>query len=170
MKKKLISNTYLRETTKYVFKLFMDNDEYYVSTKKLLEISEPFIINDGKTTAMDTNYYIVEVVPKNENYSMRVFINDKKEIVEYYFDIIKESGIDEETKIPYFLDLYLDITLFGDRIRILDEDELEKALEEKDITQEDYELVLKTKDKLINELKNKTNKYLLLDLNKYLDI
>lgn len=170
MKKKLISNTYLRETTKYVFKLFMDNDEYYVSTKKLLEISEPFIINDGKTTAMDTNYYIVEVVPKNENYSMRVFINDKKEIVEYYFDIIKESGIDEETKIPYFLDLYLDITLFGDRIRILDEDELEKALEEKDITQEDYELVLKTKDKLIEELQNKTNKYLLLDLNKYLDI
>lgn len=170
MKKKLISNTYLRETTKYIFKLFMDNDEYYVSTKKLLEISEPFIINDGKTTAMDTNYYIVEVVPKHENYAMRVFINDKKEIIEYYFDIIKESGIDEETKIPYFMDLYLDITLFGDRIRILDEDELEKALEENDITQEDYELVLKTKDKLINELKNKTNKYLLLDLNKYLDI
>ena len=117
-----------------------------------------------------TFYYIVEIIPKNEKYAMRVFLNDKKEVIEYYIDIIKESGLDAEYNIPYFIDLYLDITvLYNDKINIIDEDELLDAYNTNIITKEEYEKVHQVKDKLIEEIKNKTNKYMNLNINKYLE-
>ena len=170
MKKKIISKTYLRDVDKYQIKLFLDEDDYFVAVKKLIHVTNKFIINNGKTIAMDNGYYIVEVIPKNENYAMRVFLDDKKEIVEYYFDIIKESGLDEEYNIPYFIDLYLDITvLYNDKINVIDEDELLDAYSTNIITKEEYDKVLQVKDKLIEEKKNKTNKYMNLNINKYLE-
>ena len=157
MKKKIITNTYLNEAIKHEIKLFLDEEDYFVSVKKLVHLSEKFIIRNN-VIAMDDGYYILEIIPKNDNYALRVFLNDKKEVIEYYFDIIKESGIDKEYKVPYFIDLYLDITLFKGQIGILDEEELETARIEKDITEEEYKLVLKTKEKLINEIKTNTNK------------
>ena len=170
MKKKIISKTYLRDVDKYQIKLFLDEDDYFVAVKKLIHVTNKFIINNGKTIAMDNGYYIVEVIPKNENYAMRVFLDDKKEIVEYYFDIIKESGLAEEYNIPYFIDLYLDITvLYNDKINVIDEDELLDAYSTNIITKEEYDKVLQVKDKLLEEIKNKTNKYMNLNINKYLE-
>ena len=147
MKKKIITNTYLNEAIKHEIKLFLDEEDYFVSVKKLVHLSEKFIIRNN-VIAMDDGYYILEIIPKNDNYALRVFLNDKKEVIEYYFDIIKESGIDKEYKVPYFIDLYLDITLFKGQIGILDEEELETARIEKDITEEEYKLVLKNKRKI----------------------
>ena len=49
MKKKIISKTYLREADKYQIKLYLDEDDYYVSVKKLVHVTDKFIINNGKT-------------------------------------------------------------------------------------------------------------------------
>ena len=168
MKKKIITNTYLREAEKYNIKLFLDEEDYYISVKKLIHLSEKFIIRDN-IVAMDDGYYIMEIIPKKGNYALRIFIDSNKNIVEYYFDIIKESGIDEEYKVPYFIDLYLDIAvLYTGRIDILDEDELLDAYDKKDITKEEYEIVLKTKEKLLKEIKKDTNKLMKIDYLKYL--
>ena len=168
MKKKIITNTYLNEAEKYQIKLFLDEKDYYVSVKKLIHLTEKFIINDN-IIAMDDGYYIVEIIPKKENYALRIFLNDKKELIEYYFDIIKESGIDKLYKVPYFMDLYLDIkVLFNGKITILDEDELEEAYQNKKISKEDYKLVIKMKNKLLKEINNKTNKLMNIDYMKYL--
>lgn len=168
MKKKIITNTYLREAEQYTIKLFLNEDDYYISVKKLIHLSEKFIIRDN-VVAMDDGYYIMEIIPKKGNYALRLFIDNNKKIVEYYFDIIKESGIDEEYKVPYFIDLYLDIAvLYTGRIDILDEDELLEAYEKKDITKEEYEIVLKTKEKLLKEIKDNTNKLMKIDYLKYL--
>ena len=105
MKKKIITNTYLREAEQYTIKLFLNEDDYYISVKKLIHLSEKFIIRDN-IVAMDDGYYIMEIIPKKGNYALRLFIDNNKRIVEYYFDIIKESAIDEEYKVPYFIDLY----------------------------------------------------------------
>ena len=170
MKKKVISKTYLRDVDKYQIKLYLDEEDYYVAVKKLIHVTDKFIINNGKTIAMDNNYYIVEVIPKNENYAMRVFLNDKKEVIEYYFDIIKESGLDKEYHVPYFIDLYLDITvLYNGVVHVIDEDELVEAYLSSEITEEDYNKVLKVKENLLKEIKNKTNRYMNLDINKYLE-
>ena len=168
MKKKIITNTYLREAEQYTIKLFLNEDDYYISVKKLIHLSEKFIIRDN-IVAMDDGYYIMEIIPKKGNYALRLFIDNNKRIVEYYFDIIKESGIEEEYKVPYFIDLYLDIAvLYTGRIDILDEDEFLEAYEKKEISKKEYEIVLKTKEKLLKEIKDSTNKLMKIDYLKYL--
>ena len=168
MKKKIITNTYLREADKYQIKLFLDETDSYISVKKLIHVTEPFIIHNN-ITAMDNGYYILEVIPKSGHVAMRIFFNEKKEIVEYYFDIIKESGIEEELKVPYFYDLYLDVTLLPTgEIHVIDEQELLEARKEGDISQEEYNLVLEEKEKLLEEIKNHNNKLMNRDYSSYL--
>jgi len=168
MKKKRLTNTYLREAEKYQIRLFLDEEDYYISVKKLIHVTEPFIIHKS-ITAMDDGFYILEVVPKKGHVAMRQFLNDKKEIVEYYFDIIKESGIEEPYKVPFFYDLYLDITMLPNgEIHIIDEKELEEAYRENNITKEDYILAINEKNKLLKELKNKTYPLIKKDYSEYL--
>ena len=170
MKKKVFSNTYLREAEKYQIKFYLDEDDYYVSVKKLVHLTDYFYINNGQVLGMGDGYYIFEVISKYDNYALRIFLDDKKQVVEYYFDIIKESGIDPESKIPYFYDLYLDVVLTPNgEPYVVDEDELEEALNNKDITKEEYDLAIATKDKLLEEIKNGTNKLLNMDYQKYLN-
>ena len=47
MKTKIISNTYLRDVEKYQIKLFLDEDDCWISVKKLIDVREKFIINGG---------------------------------------------------------------------------------------------------------------------------
>ena len=66
--------------------------------------------------------------------------NNNKEIVQWYFDITKQHGVDNRG-IPFFDDLYLDvIVLPSSEILLLDEDELKEALDKKEIIKDDYEL------------------------------
>ena len=168
MKRKIISNTYLRDVDQYQIKLFLDNDNYYISVKKLIKVREKFIIKDN-LCVMDDGYYIFEVVPKSENYAMRLFLDDQKRPLEYYFDITKNNRLDEIIKVPCFDDLYLDITYLNNEINILDEDELINAYNTGDITKQDYDLVYKVKEKLLNELNSKTNSAMNIDYMKYLE-
>ena len=85
MRKKLISKTYLRDVEKYTQVLYMDNDDFFVSVKHLIK-TEPFVSKDGIALMAD-GYYLVEVVPRFEHYAMRAFMDSKKRVVEYYFDI-----------------------------------------------------------------------------------
>jgi len=169
MKRKLISNTYLRDISKYQMKMYLDEDEWYIVVKKIIKADKKFIIKDN-FCVIDDNFYILEVIPKNENYAMRLFLDDKGKILEYYFDVCKNNSLDEKYKIPCYDDLYLDITIDGrnGNINILDEDELEEALEKKDITKEEYELVMKVKNKLLQEIHDGTNKLINKDYSKYL--
>ena len=96
MRKKLISKTYLRGVNKYELKIYFNLEDCYISVKKIIDIKEPFILSNG-LCVVDNNYYIMEVIPKNENYAMRVFFNNNKEILEYYFDVSLENGLDSES-------------------------------------------------------------------------
>ena len=167
MREKLISKTYLRDVNRYKLEIYYDKEDYYLSIKKILNIEKPFILENG-LCLIDNNYYIVEVLPKNENYAMRVYFNEKKERLEYYFDISLKNGLDEETRIPYYDDLYTDITVVQKNIEVLDEEELEKALNMGKISKAEYNIANETRDKLIQSIKNKNNKYMNLDLERYL--
>lgn len=167
MREKLISKTYLRDVNKYKLEIYYDNEDYYLSVKKILNIEKPFIL-ENSLCLIDNNYYIVEVLPKNENYAMRVYFNENKERLEYYFDISLKNGLDEKTKIPYYDDLYLDITVTQENIEILDEEELQEALNTGKINELEYNLANETKDNLLQSIKNKSNKYMNLDLERYL--
>ena len=105
---------------------------------------------------------------KNPNDIQILNEKNSKSSIQYVFDITYKNGLDEETNIPYYEDLYLDITVKNDKIEVLDEDELQEALDNKEITKEQFDLANKTKDELIKTIKNKTNKHMNLDIKKYL--
>lgn len=167
MKTKIISNTYLRDVTKYQIKFYLDEDEYYICVKKLIECTEKFIIRDN-VCVMDNGYYILEVMPKNEDYAMRLFLDKDKNPLEYYFDICKNIRIDENTKIPMYDDLYLDVTSYHKDINVLDEDELLDAYNNGEFTKKELEHIYKVKDKLIDEIKSDTNKCMNIKYLEYL--
>ena len=168
MKTKVITNTYLRDVDKYQIKFYLDDNDYYISVKKLISVRKKFIINDG-LCVMDDGYYIFEVIHKSDNYAMRLFLNSNKEPLEYYFDISKNNRLDHLFKIPCYDDLYLDITYLDGYINILDEDELIAAYESGDISFEDYKLVYQMKERLLEEISNKTNEAMNIDYMKYLN-
>lgn len=169
MNRKYISKTYLRDVSKYEFKLFMDEMDYYIGVKKLIKVDVPFIIRND-LCVMDNEYYVFEVIPKNKNYAMRLFLDNKKKPLEYYFDICKNNGIDKNSLIPFFDDLYLDVTVnaLDNEVKVLDEDELDEAFKTNDITNDEYELAIKTKDKLLKEIENNSNELMKIDFLKYL--
>lgn len=168
MKVKYMTDTYLRNVDKYQVRLFMDEDEWYICVKKLISVREKFIIKDN-LCVMDDGYYVFEVVPKNDNYAMRLFLDKDKRPLEYYFDITKNNRLDSVTKVPCYDDLYLDITYLDGEINILDEDELLEAYDNEDITKEDLKLVYEQRDKLLYEIRNNCNKVMNIDYNKYLN-
>lgn len=107
---------------------------------------------DREVCLCDDGYKGVIFLPDNETWCATAIYNPESDIVEWYFDMTKKNGVDE-TGLPYFEDLYLDIAVAPDfTTRILDEDELEEALEKGIITAEDYDLAYKTCQYVLNEI------------------
>ena len=98
----------------------------------------------------------------------RLFLDNNKVPLEYYFDICKNNGLDDAALVLFYDNLYLDVTVLNDKINILDEDELEIALLENDITSDDYKLAITIKEKLLHEIKTNSNKFMNRDYSKYL--
>ena len=87
-------------------------------------------------------------------------MNEKDEIVVWYIDIINSQGYDEDG-IPYIEDLYLDVVVYPDGKLIVDDmDELEKALQENDIKEEQFDLAIKTSMKLKGGLLSNINEFI----------
>lgn len=125
----------------------IDEDHFkgYVCNIKIKNVSKPLIVNNGisEICIKDNNYEWFEVYPDNENYAITIMFDDNKNLIEWYFDIAKEVGI--ENGIPYEDDLYLDMIIMpnGQKL-VLDEEELLGALNRGEITQTDVDLAYQT--------------------------
>ena len=168
MRKKLVSKTYMREVSDYEMVIINNEDmDYYLCIKKINKINPPFVLHefDQDIVHIDNGYYIVEYTSKNKLYNARVYIDNNKNIIDYYFDISSENGL--EDKIPYYDDLYLDILYYpnqNDLIEYDDMNELEEALKNKKITQEQFDNAISTAEQLVTEIKNKKNDFINLDV------
>lgn len=127
----------------------------YVALVKIKDVQNPLIVNDGEKDVCIKNndYEWIEVYPDNEHYAVTIMFDNNDNLIQWYFDIAKEIGI--ENNIPYEDDLYVDIVITPNgRKEILDEEELMDALNKNEITQEDVELVYETvkliEDKFVN--------------------
>lgn len=123
---------------------YIKNEEFdgYVSTIEVEKVREPLIKNmlGVEVCVVDDGYTWLQHVPVDKHYALTTMYNDRKEIVQWYFDITKQNGVDDKG-IPYFDDLYLDVVVLpSSKILLLDEDELRAALDNGDITLEDYNL------------------------------
>jgi hypothetical protein len=163
MKHKLIKDTYLKHVLDYNIKFVIDNEDVFVTIKEIKKVEKEFFASSNLCLIYNGSY-ILELIPKNENYLIRAFFDKNKNLLEYYIDIIYSSGLDEESHLPYYNDLYTDLVVTNDVIEIWDEDELVQALKDGVITESEFELAQTTTKKLIKEIRTNKNKYLNMDL------
>lgn len=122
----------------------------YIGLIEIEEVSEKQVwkFEEEDITVCDKGLKWLTILPKNDFYCITAMMNANNEILLWYIDMIAGQGIDTEG-IPYFDDLYLDLVVYPDgTIKVDDMDELEEALLLKDITQEQYELAIRTSNRL----------------------
>ena len=142
----------------------------YVCNVKFKDVKNPIIIKNEirEFCIKDNGYEWFEVYSDNANYAITIMFDDNKNLIEWYFDIAKEVGI--ENDIPYEDDLYLDMIITPDGKKIvLDEDELVEALNQGKIMQLDVDLAYKTLKELENKYANNLE-YLVKLTNKFCEI
>lgn len=147
----------------------------YITLKEIKKLAQPHYvyINGEKIKKLDEKYTILEYTPLNECYNVRVHINDKLEILEYYFDITNENEIRQG--IPFYNDLYLDVVYYqpaatkaGTYIHLDDQNELKEALKKDIIDEEQYNFAYETTDKVIKEIKENKNIFVNRGIEDYL--
>lgn len=130
--------------------------EGYLSIIYIDKVREPLVIKTaGKNIYLANDGFIwMQHFPKDCNYALTTMFNEKHEVVQWYFDICNGNKINS-LGIPYYDDLYLDVVLLPNgEILLLDEDELEQALKDNEITKEQYELAYFETQNIINNIKN----------------
>lgn len=89
------------------------------------------------TKIADSGYLWIQNFPKDTHYTLTTMLDPSGNIVQWYADICKQHGI--ENNIPWFDDLYLDLTAIPNgTMELLDIDELEEAYTLHHITKNDY--------------------------------
>ncbi len=122
----------------------------YLGLLNILEVTKPQIwkYNQEEVIVCNHNYQWLTIMPQDDYYCITVMMNEKHEIQVCYIDMIAEQGYDEDG-VAYFYDLYLDLVVYPDGTVIEDDmDELQAALQNGDITQQQFNLALSTSDKL----------------------
>ncbi|MEK4978171.1 DUF402 domain-containing protein [Bacillus sp. FSL K6-6540] len=141
---------------------FFDEVEFkgHITLITIHQVKEPLktSIEDKEICIADNGYYWMQHFPSESNYCVTTMLNEKKEIIQWYFDMSKNIGISDQG-VPFWDDLYLDVIVFPNgNLYIKDEDELEEALNSNDIELEDYNLAKSNMNDLIKEIESMENK------------
>lgn len=100
---------------------------------------------------------MLEFYDYNSKIKLSALYNNKKEIIEWYFDIAREIG--NENGCPYEDDLYLDVVVNPNgEILLLDEDELKEAFDRLEVSQETYDMAYNEANNLMEKLKGNKDK------------
>lgn len=114
-----------------------------VQAKKSLiivrEMTAPLVVHYdfADVRIVDEDYGWLQIALKDGFVWLTAMFDSFDRLVSLYFDITNGNRFDDPEN-PYFEDMYLDIVISCGEIRILDQDELDEALENGDITREEY--------------------------------
>ena len=124
--------------------------EGYLGLLEIRKVSEvqKWKFNGEEVVVCDQGIKWLSILPQHDFYCITAMMNEKNEILVWYIDMIAGQGTDADG-MPWFDDLYLDLVIYPDGgIKVDDMDELEEALRQNDITQEQFHLALRTADQL----------------------
>ncbi|AWZ49205.1 DUF402 domain-containing protein [Clostridiaceae bacterium 14S0207] len=150
---------------------FVEKDGFkgYVGISYFTKVSAPKFITtlNERYLILDTDYIWMQYFGEKDEYATTVMYDKNGEIVQWYVDICEGNFLDSRG-IPYFRDMYLDIVLLpSGKIAILDEDELKDALDQGEISKEQfnkaYNVMYKVKEEIqkgINPTINLSKKHL----------
>ncbi|CAH0121142.1 MULTISPECIES: DUF402 domain-containing protein [unclassified Paenibacillus] len=135
---------------------YMEQPEFtgYVTLYTIERLKEPLWKEyDGQTLCLaDEGYSWLQYFPKGEHFIVTAMFDDRQRIIQWYIDICKSQGVTEQG-VPWFDDLFLDIVVLpSGTVILMDEDELDEALIQGEISQEDYELATETAQHLLRQI------------------
>ena len=122
--------------------------EGYIGFIEIQEVSEvqKWNFRGEEIVVCDKGIKWLSILPQDAFYCITAMMNEKEVILLWYIDMIAEQGVDMDG-IPYFYDLYLELVVYSDgTVAVDDEDELEDALQEGDISEKQYRLAIETAD------------------------
>ncbi len=139
-------------TSKEQFGRQMCTDFYkgYIGLLEIKEVTEiqKWKFDEKEFVVCDQGLKWLSILPQDNYYCITAMMNEKNDILVWYIDMIAAQGIDTDG-VPYFDDLYLDLIVLPDgEIKVDDMDELEEALRQGDITQEQFKLAIDTAEDL----------------------
>lgn len=118
------------------------------------EVREPlWVPYAGQSICIvDDGYSWLQLFPQGARHAATVMFNAQGEIVQWYIDICKRIFVDEQG-VLWYEDLYLDIIFLpGDKIELIDVDELDEALEQGIISDDEYNLAWNEASALLTRL------------------
>lgn len=137
--------------------------EGVVSLLQIQKVTEPLTVpgeNGKKVLIADAGYSWLQVAFKEQFFWATVMYDDKGGFLQGYFDITGGNCF-EDMENPTFQDMYLDLVLLRNgRILVLDREELEEALEQKELTEEQYRKSVTEGEKLYHFLQENGDEFL----------
>jgi len=101
---------------------------------------------------VETGYSWIQLAQKDAFWWLTAMFDEQGTLLQMYFDITAGNLFDDPEN-PKFRDMYLDLVLRPDGVVVLlDEDELDEALEKQEITQAEYDQTLSVCQKLHQHL------------------
>ena len=130
--------------------------EGVVSLLQIQKVTEPLLVsgeNGEKVLIADKGFSWLQVAFREQFFWATVMFDSQGKFLQAYFDITAGNTF-EDMENPKFQDMYLDLVLLNDgRILVLDRDELDEALEQKEITTKQYQKTIEAGEKLYFFLK-----------------
>jgi len=125
-----------------------------VTLLKMEKVTEPLIVRykEQELCIVDHGYSWVQHFPVGKPYTLTTVFNEMGEIVQWYMDICQ--NIEKNGETPSWVDMFLDIVVLpSGEIFLLDEDELEAALDERVISKDQYDTAKQEAVKLMELIK-----------------
>lgn len=150
----------------------LDDEDFkgYVTLIDMVKVKEPLYIPYGEkdVCVVDDGYMWLQQFPLQEHHSITTTFDENGEVVQWYIDICLEIGI--ENDIPWMDDLFLDIVVLpSGEVFVMDEEELDEALDKGIINQELYDLAWDETNRLLALINQQQFKLLrLADIHKHL--
>jgi len=92
-------------------------------------------------TIIDQGYALLQVAPSDAHWWLSAYLGRDGKVLQFYFDVTWKNHV--EGGQPFFEDLYLDVVFLPDgRHFLLDQDELDDALRQGVIGQDQYDLAV----------------------------
>ena len=159
MKRKFSDRANWRRILKRNYACFaMDDPGFkgYVTLYRIQELRDPLWkeYNGRRMCLADKGYLWMQHFPQGEHFVVTTMFDPKGQVVQWYIDICKAQGLTDQ-QVPWFDDLYLDIVkLPTGEVLLLDEDELEEALDGGLITQKDSDMAERTAARLLEQIRS----------------
>ncbi|MGI2293238.1 DUF402 domain-containing protein [Paenibacillus sp. GXUN7292] len=157
MKRKFSDRANWRRIISKTYSSHFCNDEHFqglVTFYHIHELRNPLwkTYNNRKVCLADRDYVWTQHFPQGEDYVVTTMFNNEGKVVQWYIDICKAQGFTDQ-QVPWFDDMYLDIVVLpSGEIMLMDEDELQDALVQGDVTIKEAESAKQTADKLLQAI------------------